>query len=315
VEGWSRYFATMLRLDWFGNFWRHVQQQSLLETTWSRASVPLALVAAALAHAGPTNGNIRRVLPLTVLVACSAMFFGSFGTACLVTALGVPTMIRRGGIVEWMLLAWLALWVVMAPAYHPYFRLLLPFCVAVYLGAGRWLAEQLDVGAAPHGARSRLVMSGMLAVLAVVLIAPRVRSDVANPWQRGGAMRAAAIELQAFIPPGARVTVVGEPALAFYLHRAGRRAFESPTPEDIDTLTSDGYLITGVYTNRAAVLRRAVDGRRSAMDSVTTVHLEPNDLRLLDDSRPAAARRYRASPDSTFDLTLFRFHANTLVKP
>ena len=160
--------------------------------------------------------------------------------------------------------------------------------------------------------------SAAAALLAIALISPRVRPDVANPWRHGEALRTAATQLEAFIPLGARVTVIGEPALAFYLHRAGRRAFESPTPEDVDTLTSDGYLITGVYTNRAKVLRQAVDGRRSAMDSIASVHVEPNDLRLLDDARPAAARRYRARPDSTFDLTLFRFRANpadAVVRP
>jgi hypothetical protein len=73
-------------------------------------------------------------------------------------------------------------------------------------------------------------------------------------------------------------------------------------------MQSTGYLITGVYTTRAKVLRAAVGSRRGELDSVATLHVEPNDLRLLDDAIPAVARRYRSAPDRTFDVTLYRFH-------
>ena len=308
MEGWSRYFATMLRLDWLGNFWRHVQQQAYLETALSRFSVPLALLAATIAHRGPVPQQLARVVPMLLVVLVSALVFGSFGTACLATLAVMPAMVKRGRAADWVILGWLALWIVMAPVYHPYFRLLLPFCVAIYLGAGHWFETQLTAGATGNESR-RLLVGASVAVAAVVLaLAARVRPSAADPWRGGDALRNAADSLLTLIPEGARVTVIGEPALAFYLHRAGRPAFESPTPEDIASMQSTGFLITGVYTNRARVLREAVDGRRAELDSLATVHVEPNDLRLLDDTRPPVARRYRSAPDQTFDITLFRFH-------
>jgi dolichyl-phosphate-mannose-protein mannosyltransferase len=308
TEGWSRYFATMLRFDWFGNFWRHVQQQEFLEIPFSRFAIPMSLVAATIAHHGPVRPHVRRVVVMVVLAFVAALAFGSFGAACLATIAVIPSMVRRGRVVDWVLMGWLALWVVMAPVYHPYFRLLLPFCIATYLGAGYWLEAQLSADTSGSVANRASLLSLSLSAAALVLLAaPRVRPNQADPWSRGDALRVAAESLTTHIPEGSRVTVVGEPTLAFYLHRLGRPAFESPKPEDIDSMQSTGYLITGVYTNRAKVLRTAVDGRRADLDSVTTVHVEPNDLRLLDDSRPGAARRYRSAPDSTFDLTLFRF--------
>jgi hypothetical protein len=217
-------------------------------------------------------------------------------------------MVKRGCVADWTILVWLALWVVMAPVYHPYFRLLLPFCIASYLGAGYWLETHLTAGVSGTGSRRPMLVAALATSALVLAVTERVRPSVADPWRRGDAMRLAADSVLRLIPEGARVTVVGEPALAFYLHNAGRPAFESPTPDDIATMASTGFLITGVYTNRARVLRAAVDGRRAELDSVATVPVEPNDLRLLDDTRPPAARRYRSVPDRTFDITLFRFH-------
>ena len=308
MEGWSRYFATMLRLDWLGNFWRHVQQQEYLEIGLSRFSIPLAVVAATIAHRGPVQQQLKQVLPILAVVLVSALALGSFGTATLATIVMIPSMMKRGGVAEWVLVGWIALWVVMAPVYHPYFRLLLPFCIATCLGAGQLLSMHLTAASAASDRRGLMLGLSALTAAIVLGVAARVRPAVADPWRWGDAMRSTAATLTTMIPEGARVTIIGEPALAFYLHRAGRPAFESPTPEDIASMQSTGYLITGVYTNRAKALRAAVDARRAELDSVATLHVEPNDLRLLDDARPPGARAYRSAPDSTFDITLFRFH-------
>jgi hypothetical protein len=100
--------------------------------------------------------------------------------------------------------------------------------------------------------------------------------------------------------------VLGEPPLAFYVHVSGRPAFRRVALGDLDTLQAVGYLATGVYTDRASNLARGVLERADRLTRIGSFTFHPNDLRLLDDFRPDRARAYLASPDTTFDITLYR---------
>jgi hypothetical protein len=108
------------------------------------------------------------------------------------------------------------------------------------------------------------------------------------------------------VPAGQDVYVLGEPPLAFYVHTSGRPAFRRVGLPDLDTLTSVGYLVTGVYTDRAPNLARGMTERAQRLTRLGEYRFRPNDLRLLDDFRPARAHAYNLDPDTTFDIVLYR---------
>src|SRR5688572_13752417 len=142
--GWSSYFATMLRTDWLGNVARHAVQQGWLEGPWSRASVPLAFLAITLASPAVR----RRFGPWCVMLAmlsAGAVALGASATAALLVLLGIPGLRRPPvSLATLVLLALVVLWVVMAPLYHPYFRLLLPFMMALHVIAAALLARWVE---------------------------------------------------------------------------------------------------------------------------------------------------------------------------
>jgi hypothetical protein len=181
---------------------------------------------------------------------------------------------------DWLLAALVILWVVMAPIYHPYFRLLVPFTLATMVLAGAALA---GLSVARTRSTGTLLGSGI-------------------------ALSDAAAAMDATLPPGSAVSVLGEPALAFYLHRRGHPSFERTTMEALDTLTEARYVVAGIYMRRAPRVRERIAARGDRMTLVGRFPLgRPSDLRLLDDFRPDAAGRWMARPDTTYDLLLFRY--------
>ena len=102
------------------------------------------------------------------------------------------------------------------------------------------------------------------------------------------------------------IFVVGEPPLVHYLRAAGRTTPARTNLAYLDTLTRTAYLVTGVYTKRAPILREGVEELRDRLTPIAVLRFTPNDLRLLDDLRPSQARAFRQARDSTFDMTLKR---------
>ena len=325
IGGWSSYFATMLRIDWLGNVARHAAQQGWLEGPWSRASVPLAFVAVSLA----TPGARRRIGPWCVALAilcAGAITLGAAGTCAVLVLLGIPGLRRPPvSLATAVMLALIVLWVVMAPLYHPYFRLLLPFMMALYVMTAALLArwvEGADVfritfwrpmsaladadprPASPgvHGARLAI---GIAAVL-LTLVAGRWRTDHSDPWRPTRSFAAAADSISALIPAGAPVMVLGEPPLAFYLHQRGHPAFGRVTFDMLDTRTEPGFLVVGRYASSAPFLRTGLAERAHRLSLVDTISVDPTDLRLLDDLTPGVAAGYRARPDGRYALVLYR---------
>ncbi|MBK8248082.1 MAG: glycosyltransferase family 39 protein [Gemmatimonadetes bacterium] len=307
--GWVSYFATMLRLDWFGNFWQQVQQQGYLEGPWTRASAVAALVAAQLV----AMGQSRSLAPWVPM--------GAAGIALLVGGAAVPVVLmgaalaihwRRGmTTAAWVLTALVVLWVVMAPVYHPYFRLLLPLAVTWFAlgGAG------VEALARPTHRPWPSLAVAAVALGLVGVLSPRM-PDPSSPWRASRGLVEAAEQLSDRVPVGEPISVMGEPALAFYLHRRGHPAWERGTLEALDTLATPRYLVTGIYQRRAPLIQKRFEERADQLELLARFPAGlPSDLRLLDNFLPDSARVWMTHPDTTYDLLLYRFTPRGARRP
>lgn len=303
--GWASYFATMLRIDWFGNLWQHVRMQAYMEGPWSRASVPVAWVAGAVV----ARRLGRRLAPswVGVALAGAALLVGGAGVALLLSIAALGLAWRRGMMgADWIMGSLVVLWLVMAPVYHPYARLIMPFTIATMILAGAFLVRA--------GAQGEVAVrdgmgewAGLIAAAAVALFTARM-PDPSSPWRRATGLPEAAEALDNDLPPGAPVNVMGEPALAFYLHMLGHPSFRRTTMAGLDSLTSERYLVTSIYLRRAPVMQKGMAERREQFAFIKRIPLAvPSDLRVLDDFRPDSARRWITRPDSTYDLILWKF--------
>jgi hypothetical protein len=326
TTGWSSYFATMLRIDWFGNVARHAEQQVWLEGPWSRASVPLVLVAVSMVSSVRVRRSIRAWSMMLAVLTVGAFALGAAGTSSALVLFGLPGARRAPmRLATGVLLAMLVLWIVMAPLYHPYFRLLLPFMIAVHALAAallaRWVGGEdvfalvfwrpntgaTTAASARAAAKDRApeLALGLVAV-ALTVLAARWRTDHSDPWRSARALAEAADRIGAEIPSGAPVMVLGEPPLAFYLHQRGHPAFRRITLRELDAQTEPGYLVVGLYASSAPNLRTGLAERAPRLTTLDTIPVVPTDLRLLDDFPPSLATRYRSQPDGTYELVLYR---------
>ena len=304
--GWASYFATMLRLDWFGNFWRHVEQQHYLEGPWSRASVPLAVFAAQVVHAA--RSSVPGPWWAGLAAGAGALIAGSAGVSAALAAWFLGKRWRAGmrG-PDWLMAAVIVLWVVMAPVYHPYFRLLMPFALATYVLAGSVLARSQDVVSPAIRPRIPIMVSAVAAVMTGVIATQR--SDPSDPWRPLPTLASTAESLHRRIPAGVPVRVMGEPALAFHLHRLGHPAYRRTYMDSLDDGQDPVYLVTGIYLRRSPQPRERFNERKDRMEPLARIPAgAPSDIRVLDDFTPDSARRWMASRDSTYDILLFRYH-------
>lgn len=302
--GWAYYFATMLRLDWFGNFWRYALQLHYIEGPWSRASVPFALLAAQTIAAATG----RRLAPWWAGVAAGAgaLVAGASGVA-VALSLWVLAKQWRAGMrgPAWLMAGVIVLWVVMAPVYQPYFRLLMPFVVATFALAGVALAD----GSAGHiTTRASRTLGVAAASVAVTWIVATRLPDPSDPWRPLPGFAQAAEAIDRNVPAGVPIRVMGEPALSFHLHRLGHASIERTFLDSIDRGTEPVYLVTGIYLRRAPRPRAQFAEYRDRMEPLARLPLgAPSDIRVLDDFKPDSARRWVQQPDTTYDLLLFRY--------
>jgi 4-amino-4-deoxy-L-arabinose transferase-like glycosyltransferase len=306
VGGWARYFFTMLSSRWVHNFVRHASEQFYLEGPLTRVAIPAALTIT-LAVAGRELAGRRGVLLAGAAILLAATS-GGFAAGVALTALAVPALLRQRTRPEVLvLLAWIALWIVAAPMYRPYFRLLLPLALALAIASGYAISELLTrprESAGPRQAVAAVAVAAAVAVIALRL------PDASDPWRPGTSQREASRRISAAMAPGVPVAVAGEPTVAFYLRTEGQTPLGDITgARELDTLPRPYYLVTGVYARRAEPLRRALAAQGDDLTLVARYPMSPTEIRILDDFTPAGARRYRQSPDSTFDLLLFRLGA------
>jgi 4-amino-4-deoxy-L-arabinose transferase-like glycosyltransferase len=307
-----RYFAAMLRGSWLSNLIRHATQQAYLEGALSRTA-PLAALGVGLLMAGVARQAATRVSLIAFFLAVLSLLIGQSGVALLL-ALALLPLLRRefGAYRSRVLLCWIGLWIVAAPFYQPYPRLLLPFTIATLLLAGAMLDRMLAAAAsAPRTTTPEMpspvgALACLVAAVGLFVGSRTLRDDVGDPWRATRSHAVAAERIDKLVPQGARVYVIGEPTLVHYLQQRGRDVPLRVQAAEIDRLAPPAYLVTGVYVDRAPPLRNRVNRNAGRFTRVAELPFDPNDLRLLDDLRARAARRFRAARDTTFDLTLYR---------
>jgi len=297
-----------LSLHWLRNLWTQIQMQMYLEGRLSRCSIFVALLCVVLVFGWRFRVTLKFLLIL--LLCASTVVIGGAGAAALLALLAVPKVFRKpASYPAWLVLTWLAVWLVMAPFYEPYPRLVLPFTIASYLLAGLWLAttvrqSQQELGRFPW--RPTLALAGIV-VAAFVNLNP----SPFDPWRPSRSMPEIASALNAIVPPGSNLDVMGEPSLLFYLRLAGRTAVDDPfLGADDFRERSPLYLVIGFHAKTLPYLRDLLKEQRDRLVQVQTFPMDPIDLRLLDALDPYRARQFRAQRDDTFDLILYRVSAS-----
>ena len=297
------YYAAMLRVDWLGNVARQIGQQMFMEGMFSRAA-PLAALGIGWLVDTRSGAARHRFALLAAGLGIGGLLIGQAGVAAMLSIAAIPMLWRQfQAYRSRVLICWMGLWVVAAPIYHPYSRLILPFTIAMFLVSG-WVIDRAIGHTFVRGrAPAALALAG--AVL-VAMLSAALRSDPGNPWHPSRDVAQAAETIAARTNKDETIFVVGEPPLVHYLRVAGRTGPSRTNMADLDTLTTPAYLVTGVYTQRAPNLRQRVEKLGDRLTPIAVLPFTPNDLRLLDDLRPRQARAFRQARDSTFDMTLYR---------
>jgi 4-amino-4-deoxy-L-arabinose transferase-like glycosyltransferase len=306
-----RYYATMLSIDWLGNVAAQARQQLYLEGMLTRIAPLLALGAGLLVR--PARGALPVALA-ALLLGAGALLIGLAGVAALLAIAALPVLLRDfDRFHARVLLCWVGLWVVAAPVYHPYARLILPFTIATFLLSGLMLDRVMGVAERRgHRAGAAIAFAGAAVVAAVAAV---LRDESGDPWRPSRDLAYVADSIAQRVNPDATIHVLGEPPLAHYLRRSGRAAPPRVDLDVFDTATTTSYLATGRYTDRAPLLRNRVAELSDRLTRVAAFTFDPNDLRLLDDLSTADARRYRAARDTTFDITLYRVAPAARARP
>lgn len=299
----AKYQRTMLSRHYAQNLILQAAMQNYWEGPLSRASIPIALACVLLITGARLTAAVAAYIAAVSLLS---IFAGGWGTAALLSLAAIPGIRRMYGRFPGLLLiAWMMLWLLATPLYHPYSRLALPFTLATFLGAGVSMMRLLANDGAAH-IRWQPVLAASACACLVFLFSRGMSAG--ELWAPAHSVRSAAAEIESIAPAGSRVIVIGEPALAFYLHRDGRRAFErTENLASLERVSTDAYLATGLYTRLAPELRDAMQILRPRLTPLKTMPLRPNEIRLLDDLTPNEARAFRQHPDGTFDVTLYRF--------
>ena len=309
----AEYQAGMLSGSWWGNAWRQLQFQVFFEGPLSRASVPLAIVAGLAVGDGVAGLRGRRLAQLAFVAASSLIVGGSLTTMAL-AALGLRHLTRSASDLRPLTLAaWLGVWAVLTPFYYPYARLLLPWMIAVCLGAAVWISRWLDSpGAEPSAAEpsraTSLRWAGACAL--AVLVLARCLPDSSDPWRPSRGMHAAVQSILRDVPAERRILVLGEPCVLFYLHEAGRRTCEQMSAADLPRALASAdapvFVVAGFYEPYVGAEEGELSSARLGLRRVATYPVDVKDLRLLDDIRPRQAFSYRRrGSQRAHDLRLF----------
>jgi dolichyl-phosphate-mannose-protein mannosyltransferase len=299
----------ILSREWLHNLRVQVEQQLFLEGPVSRLSIFVALFCALLVSKVRIYFNLKVIIQI-LLLAFSALILGSFATAFILSILAIPILLKKPRqFSTWMLVSLWVIWGFATPFYHPYARLILPFLIVALISGGFWISNFVHANRVaeefyPAKSRSIIYVAVVIILLSLVVIMP-ARS---NPWSPARSIANAAMAMQAFIPSGSRVVVIGEPSLAFYLHLAGRPAFErTEEPAALERINTPVYLVTGIYTKRAPILRDEIKKLGDHLTLLGTFPMVPNDIRLLDDFDPQGAYQFRDNPDNSYDFSLYYF--------
>ena len=291
----------------FGHVKVHVLKQMFSDGWLSRAGPVLALgVAALLGGERRAGWPLRLGLSAAALLALGAAFTG-FAVLCALAAAGLVGVLRRRPPGWTFHLGLFLAFLVLTPLYRPYARLLLPWLLATWLFAGVGLADLADAvlrGAAP---RRTLVLASAGLALAGLAVALRGPAESGRTYAASDGFEAAAQQLAELLPPGEPVLVLGEPQLCLYLRRLGIEAESQLLPAVIERVErgQPATVVAGLYSRRRGLFEVWLEEPGRSHRSLGRVNPEVNEVRLLDDFHPWAARRIRRTPQDELALDVY----------
>lgn len=314
-----------LNFHWFANLARQVGFQTYFDGWLSRLSPVLGFLAAAAA------GGFRRFQKPAILLAgflflvVASFAVGGTGTWFLLALYGLVIGWNRGRELGPLLVVAFLVFFVLTPCYTPFARLLLPWVLAGQILAGAGVAHLFDdaLAAANHAGSSSWANKNLrlLSIATVFLLLLGLGMGFPAPnkpgiWAPATGSRDAAARLMPYLSKDSVVFVTAEPNLAFYFQRAGYRtfciqhlAFNAGAQDPLMYKTTNPvYVIGGKYAREEPdwlPLLNALPGRYQL---VTRVPMPPSDVRLLDDKSPREVLAFKAHPDSSYDLELFRLN-------
>ncbi len=318
----EKFHHQYLNFHWAANLARQAEFQTYFDGWLSRVSPALAFLAAAVTD-GIRHLQRPRILVVGLAVMAVAGFvLGGTGTWFLLALYGLVIAWNRGRELGRLMVIAFLVFLVLTPCYTPFARLLLPWVLVaqVLAGAGvEHLWEEERTAANPVGGpwkSTKLRFLSMIMALLILLafVAGFHAPNKPGVWAPTTSSRDAAARLMPFMPKESVVFVTGEPNLAFYFQRAGYHTFciqhlafnvgaQDPL---VYKTTSPVYVIGGKYAREESdwfPILAAVPGR---FQLVAQVAMQPSDVRLLDDKSPRETLAFKAHPDSTYDLDLFR---------
>lgn len=303
----ARYQTTFLSSHWLTNFGREADNLAYFEGMLARAAVPAALVA--MTALEPRVAR-RRWWLVVAAAAAAGLTVGGTVSLWVLTAIAVPPLMRRRDRGAWLLLAWGAAFIVLAPMYRPYVRTVLPLMIATCVAAAFVLAvwaERLAHADAPAAPWNRLAVAGTVAALVAVIGVGAFRGETSR-WRRARHLPEAARQIRERVGAGSKVIVIGESVLAYYLELEGVRAFKGfELWEDVVDEGAPVYVATGIYIQRAPTLRENFAALRSQLAPLGDFEFVPYDNRLLETFRPADARAFLRGDHSEYQLHLYRY--------
>ena len=293
------------------NIKRHYYFQAYLSGWPSLLAVPLALV---------VGFAWRRRLDAVALgwLAASVLVGHAFGLTVLAGMLAVAgglALARRRDPGVWTLLAYALVFSVLSPLYKPYARLLLPWVGAIFLLAGAGIAALINSRdtASTRGPSGRFQLAGAaalcgVAVAGLLLMTPPPRGAT---YRASNGLSRAAEALLPRIDTERPVVVLGEPAVVYYLRRAGIEARHIRLPDGIYHHYREGdelQAVVGRYSRHR--LLSWAEGHPGALTPVATAEARGiGDMRLLDDFGPWNAADFDTGTRPEYDLDLFRLKA------
>lgn len=309
--GLAAYQSTMLRGGWSENLSRQLAQQLFFEGPFSAASLPLAVASTCL---WAPKARVPRALGLALALGLIGSFLGGAGGVVALALAALPSLLGRARRLELpalALLAALVLWSVLTPFYHPYARLLLPLAVTAMLAAGVALQAFLIGDAATEQAPSPAPATAALGLAVLTFTAASFRDDASDPWRDARGVHRAALELTRRLPTHARVFVLGDPALAWYVKRAGFDETEVvPGPQCLERLEREQretFVACGFYPRLTGAEQRLIEGAGAQLEPFEAAAAQVKDVRVLDDFRPAAARALLREERGDYEIRLYRY--------
>jgi len=301
-------------LAWQSAVW-HLRAQMYMDGWLSRIALPLSLIGATLISRGWLPSIVPSVLVTVAILLATACWIGAVGTITTLAMLGGWLLVRGTGHGRWMALAFFVTFTALTPLYRPYSRLLVPWLIAVMLMAGTAVGRLVGgTDVTVRLLRHQAMFTALAFGLTGLSVAISVQRYAPSPYLSSRGMAEAANRLVAIVPPEAPISVIGEPAVVFYLRAHGRQAWHYDRPQQLYKRFAPGdtiFVVGGIYSRRAKDLTRLADQLPTAYHRLATIPITAvNHVRLLDDFGPSRAGAYLRSelprPVDRYDLEVFR---------